>query len=66
MRQNYWSLHALEPILAAREARTLQLESNLCLLQLEKAHKQLWRPSTAKNKWIKKINSVSNEDQLYY
>ena len=28
-----------------------QLESSPCLLQLEKAHTQQWKPREAKNKW---------------
>ena len=37
------------------EDHALQLESSPRLPQLEKAHVQQWRPSTAKNKYINKL-----------
>ena len=54
--RNYWSLSALEPMLHSEKPlqwETHALQAKLAptrSLQLEKAHMQQQRPSTAKNK----------------
>ena len=52
---NYWSRHALEPVLQSEEATLRRrlcttVKGSPCSLQLEKAHAQQQRPSGAKNK----------------
>ena len=56
---NYWSMSALGPVLhnkrshCNRKAKCHNQREASGSLQLEKAHEQLQRPSTGKNKWIK-------------
>ena len=50
LHHNYWSLCALEPVLATKNSP--------CWPQLEKAHVQQWRPSAAKK--LKKIKLKKN------
>ena len=47
---SYWACAPYREKPLQWETCALQLESNPCLLQLEKAHMKQQRPSTAKNK----------------
>ena len=56
----YWSPHTLEPVLPAREAYALQLESRPCSLQLEKS------PSSSEDPARPKIININEIIYIIY
>ena len=69
MRHSYWSPRALETAPQQKKPQqktTHHSESSPCSAQLEKAHTQQRRPSTAKNKYINKLKKKKKEENKEY